>query len=96
MVQGSWAVIPAHLNELSPTDARGTFPGVVYQLGNFFASYNSRLQAQLAIGYGSYAFALASVAGIAALTTAFFAGIGQEAKDADLHAPAAAMITPRG
>jgi SHS family lactate transporter-like MFS transporter len=90
MVQGSWAVIPAHLNELSPTEARGTFPGVVYQLGNFFASYNSRLQAQLAIGYGSYAFALASVAGVAALTTAFFAGIGQEAKEADLHAPAAA------
>ena len=25
-VQGAWGVIPAHLNELSPADARGTFP----------------------------------------------------------------------
>ena len=27
-VQGSWGVIPAHLNELSPPEARGTFPGL--------------------------------------------------------------------
>ncbi len=33
MVQGAWGVIPVHLNELSPDTARGTFPGVVYQLG---------------------------------------------------------------
>src|SRR5271156_6403201 len=26
MVQGAWGVIPVHLNELSPDDARGTFP----------------------------------------------------------------------
>ncbi len=91
MVQGCWAVIPAHLNELSPGDARGTFPGVVYQLGNFFASYNARLQAQLAISYGSYGLALAAIGGAAALATAFFASVGQEAKDSDLHVPAAAV-----
>ncbi|MDB5093935.1 MAG: transporter, partial [Candidatus Eremiobacteraeota bacterium] len=33
-VQGAWGVIPAHLNELSPNDVRGTFPGFTYQLGN--------------------------------------------------------------
>ena len=38
-VQGAWGVIPAHLNELSPAEARGTFPGTVYQLGNFIASF---------------------------------------------------------
>src|SRR4029077_12897036 len=27
MVQGAWGVIPVHLNELSPDNARGTFPG---------------------------------------------------------------------
>ena len=27
MVQGSWGVVPAHLNELSPGAVRGTFPG---------------------------------------------------------------------
>jgi MFS transporter, SHS family, lactate transporter len=90
MVQGCWAVVPAHLNELSPGDARGTFPGVVYQLGNLFASYNGRLQPQLAIVYGSYGFALAAVGGVAALATAIFASMGKEAKDSDMHAPAAA------
>ncbi|HEX3944179.1 MAG TPA: MFS transporter, partial [Rhizomicrobium sp.] len=47
-VQGAWGVIPAHLNELSPADVRGTFPGTVYQLGNFIASYNLPLQTAIA------------------------------------------------
>jgi hypothetical protein len=34
MVQGAWGDIPVQLNELSPDDARGTFPGFTYQLGN--------------------------------------------------------------
>ncbi|MEO6871720.1 MAG: MFS transporter, partial [Chthoniobacterales bacterium] len=38
MVQGAWGVVPVHLNELSPPGWRGTFPGVVYQLGNFFSA----------------------------------------------------------
>ena len=40
-VQGAWAVVPAHLNELSPPGARGTFPGFAYQLGNLFAAVNA-------------------------------------------------------
>ena len=47
MVQGAWGVIPAHLNELSPAAVRGTFPGLAYQLGNFFSSRNGVLQARL-------------------------------------------------
>src|SRR6202011_2740477 len=39
-VQGSWGVIPAHLNELSPLEIRATFPGFVYQLGNLLAASN--------------------------------------------------------
>ncbi len=38
MVQGAWGIIPAHLNEIAPPLARGTFPGFVYQLGNLIAS----------------------------------------------------------
>src|SRR2546423_15150584 len=38
MVQGAWGVVPVHLNELSPPEMRGTFPGFVYQLGNLFAA----------------------------------------------------------
>ena len=58
-VQGAWGVIPAHLNELSPPDARGTFPGTVYQLGNFIASYNLVLQTKIAAAnHENYSIAL--------------------------------------
>lgn len=90
VVQGCWGIVPAHLNELSPADARGTFPGTVYQLGNLFASYAAPLQAALAVRYGSYGIALGAVAAIAAVAVAFFAGVGREAKEADLRVAAAA------
>jgi MFS transporter, SHS family, lactate transporter len=89
MVQGCWGLIPAHLNELSPGDARSTFPGTVYQLGNLFASYVGPLQAALAVQYGSYGFALGAVAGAGALAVAFFASIGREAREVDMGAAAA-------
>ncbi len=38
MVQGAWGVIPAHINELSPGQLRGFFPGFAYQLGVLCAS----------------------------------------------------------
>jgi MFS transporter, SHS family, lactate transporter len=37
-VQGAWGVIPAHINELSPGNLRGFFPGFAYQLGVLCAS----------------------------------------------------------
>jgi len=37
-VQGAWGVIPAHINELSPGELRGFFPGFAYQLGVLCAS----------------------------------------------------------
>jgi len=67
-VQGAWGVIPAHLNELAPGAARATVPAFVYQAGNFLASYNGPLQAQIAeANGGNYAFALALVAGVVAV-----------------------------
>src|SRR6202789_514753 len=64
MVQGAWGVIPVPLNELSPDDARGTFPGFVYQFGNLIASVNATLQAGIAAHYGGdYGIALPAVAG---------------------------------
>src|SRR5438270_2193695 len=48
MVQGAWGVVPVHLNELSPPEWRGTFPGLAYQLGNFAAAYAAQQQAWLA------------------------------------------------
>jgi SHS family lactate transporter-like MFS transporter len=82
LVQGAWGVVPAHLNELSPADARGTFPGTVYQLGNLIASVNAVLQTTVAErSGGNYAVALASVAIIACLVIALCMKFGPEAKD---------------
>jgi MFS transporter, SHS family, lactate transporter len=81
MVQGAWGVIPVHLNELSPDEARGTFPGFTYQTGNLIASINATLQAGIAVHYGNdYAFALALVAGIVAVAIVILAALGVEAK----------------
>jgi SHS family lactate transporter-like MFS transporter len=85
MVQGCWGLVPAHLNELSPAEARGTFPGVVYQLGNLLAALNNPLQGVLAIKLGTYGWSLAAVCATAAIALAFFASIGQEAKDVDMR-----------
>jgi MFS transporter, SHS family, lactate transporter len=80
-VQGAWGVIPVHLNELSPDDARGTFPGFVYQLGNLIASVNATLQAGIAAHYGGdYAIALAAVAGTVAIAIVILTALGTEAK----------------
>ncbi|UNI24300.1 hypothetical protein JDV02_010056 [Purpureocillium takamizusanense] len=42
-VQGAWGVVPIHLNELSPTAYRSTFPGVTYQLGNMISSPSAQI-----------------------------------------------------
>lgn len=84
-VQGAWGVVPAHLNELSPSDSRGTFPGTVYQLGNLIASVNAVLQTGVAERTGgNYAIALAGVAICAALAIALCMKFGPEAKDVEM------------
>jgi SHS family lactate transporter-like MFS transporter len=85
MVQGAWGVIPAHLNELSPPEVRGTFPGFAYQLGNLLASKNGVFQAQIAESHhGNYALALALFGGAFALLVAVLTAFGPEAKEAKL------------
>ncbi|GAN76255.1 MFS transporter [Acidisphaera rubrifaciens] len=80
-VQGAWGVVPAHLNELSPAEVRGTFPGLVYQLGNFIASGNATIQASIGAHMGhDYRWALAGVAGAAGLVIAVVVGSGREAR----------------
>jgi SHS family lactate transporter-like MFS transporter len=81
LVQGAWGVIPVHLNELSPPDARGTFPGFTYQLGNLFAAGNATIQAGLAEGWGgNYAQALAIVVVTVAIAVFCITVFGPEAK----------------
>ena len=83
-VQGAWGVIPVHLNELSPDEVRGTFPGFAYQLGNLFASANATLQAGFAQDHGgNYALALATVAAVAAVAIALLTSVGREAHNVE-------------
>lgn len=52
MVQGAWGVVPAHINELSPDELRGFFPGFAYQMGVLCASGVAYFQSILAEHYG--------------------------------------------
>src|SRR5438094_707913 len=61
MVQGAWGVIPAHINELSPNELRGFFPGFAYQLGVLCASGIAYVEAVLA-QHLSYAQAMGMLA----------------------------------
>jgi SHS family lactate transporter-like MFS transporter len=70
-VQGAWGIIPAHLNEISPNLARGTFPGLVYQLGNLISAGAPAFLATLAAGR----FALASGAPDYAKAMAIFIAV---------------------
>jgi SHS family lactate transporter-like MFS transporter len=84
-VQGCWGIVPAYLNEISPPDARGTFPGTVYQLGNFIAASNAPIQVAIAGSFaGLYSIGLVAVAVVAAVVIAVLAASGREARDADL------------
>jgi SHS family lactate transporter-like MFS transporter len=86
MVQGAWGVIPAHLNELSPPAARGTFPGFAYQLGNFLSSWNGVKQARFAEQrYGGvFAPVLAWTVLLVASLVAIVTWSGRERRGADL------------
>jgi SHS family lactate transporter-like MFS transporter len=88
-VQGAWGVIPVHLNELSPDEVRGTFPGFSYQLGNLIASVNATLQALIATSFpiagvagpasANYALALGGTAAVVAVAVAVLTIAGPEA-----------------
>jgi SHS family lactate transporter-like MFS transporter len=88
-VQGAWGVIPVHLNELSPAEIRATFPGVVYQLGNFIASSNLNIQVAIADANGkNYGLAMAIVVGTVAVAISLLVAFGPERRGiamADSH-----------
>ncbi len=86
MVQGAWGVIPAHLNELSPPGVRGTLPGFAYQVGNFFSSRNSVIQAKLVEGRygGNFPPVLAWTVLLTATLVAMVTWSGGERRGADM------------
>jgi SHS family lactate transporter-like MFS transporter len=84
MVQGAWGIVPVHLNELSPGELRGTFPGFAYQLGNLLAADTAVIEAKMAdhfhnaAGQPDYAKALALFAFVIFLALIVIAAVGRE------------------
>jgi SHS family lactate transporter-like MFS transporter len=83
-VQGTFGIIPAHLNELAPNAVRSLFPGFVYQLGVLLASPAVSIQyaLQKRLGY-PWALTLFEGAVIGSLIVIF--GLGPERKGRDFH-----------
>lgn len=79
MVQGAWGVIPAHINELSPPQLRGFFPGLAYQCGVLIASSISYIEAVLGEHF-SYAASMGGLAAAVLLIGALVIWAGPEAK----------------
>jgi SHS family lactate transporter-like MFS transporter len=79
MVQGAWGVIPAHINELSPPQLRGFFPGFAYQLGVLIASSIGYIEALLGEHF-SYSISMGSLAVVVLCFGVAVISAGPEAK----------------
>jgi SHS family lactate transporter-like MFS transporter len=77
VVQGAWGVIPAHINELSPPEARGFFPGFGYQIGVLVASGSAYIEAFFAERF-SYSTAMGVMAAVVLVAAAIAVGLGPE------------------
>jgi SHS family lactate transporter-like MFS transporter len=87
LVQGAWGVIPVHINELSPPQLRGFFPGFAYQTGVLIASTIAYIEAVLGEHF-SYATSMAGLAAIVLLVGAMVIWLGPEAKGVAFVKPA--------
>ncbi|MGH7905848.1 MAG: MFS transporter, partial [Candidatus Binataceae bacterium] len=85
MVQGAWGVMPAHLAELSPPEARGLFTGLTYHLGVLFAANAAFVEALMGERIG-YANSLAIIAAAVLVLAAIAIAMGSERKGAQMHA----------
>lgn len=86
MVQGAWGIVPAHLNELSPSGVRAILPGFAYQLGNLAMSKMGPFQAGMAKSHGGdYASILAWTLAVVAVVLVCVTALGPEARSAELR-----------
>ena len=86
MVQGAWGVIPAHINELSPGQLRGFFPGLAYQLGVLIASTISYIEPVLGERF-SYTQSMGVLAAAVLSIGAIVIYFGPEAKGVQFGGP---------
>jgi SHS family lactate transporter-like MFS transporter len=82
MVQGAWGVVPVHVNELSPNQLRGFFPGLAYQFGVLIAALSPFIEAYFAVRLSSYALTMGVFAGVVLLAGALAIRLGPEARGA--------------
>ena len=80
MVQAAWGVIPAHLTELSPSQLRGIFPGLSYQIGVVLSSSVGWIESELGEHF-SYTVSMGFLAAVVLLIGAVVVWIGPEAKN---------------
>ena len=90
MVQGAWGIIPAHINELSPDQLRGFFPGFAYQLGVLCASAVAYVESIFAERF-SYTQSLGFSMLILFTFTAVVIALGPERKGMPFGAPKTAV-----
>lgn len=83
-VQGTFGIIPAHLNELAPNAVRSLFPGFVYQLGVLLASPAVSIQYALQKRLG-YPWALTLFEGVVIGSLIIIFGLGPERKGRGFH-----------
>ena len=89
MVQGAWGIVPAHLNELSPSSVRAILPGFAYQLGNLAVARMAPFQAALAESRGGdYAYILGWTLAVVAVALIVASTLGPEARAAELKVAA--------
>src|SRR5665213_1069124 len=79
MVQGAWGVIPAHINELSPDNVRGSLPGFAYQCGVMIAASIDWIEPALS-DHMTYGHAMALMALIIFTCAAVIVAMGREKK----------------
>jgi SHS family lactate transporter-like MFS transporter len=80
VVQGAWGVIPAHINELAPPEARGFFPGFCYQIGTFISSGAGYIEARFAERV-SYSTAMGVMGVLVLIAAAASVGFGPEKRN---------------
>jgi len=86
MVQGAWGIVPAHLNELSPSSVRAILPAFAYQLGNLAASRLAPFQTGIAEAHGNdYAHILSWTMAVVAAALILVTWLGREAQAAELR-----------
>jgi MFS transporter, SHS family, lactate transporter len=88
MVTGAWGVMPAHMNELSPPQLRGFFPGFVYQMGVLCASSISYIEARLG-EHLSYSRAMSMSMVVVLVCLLLTIALGPEAKGVSFLTPKA-------